>query len=69
VLETFSLEESLASYNALKRLLREKTSGIARFLSVFSLLSRIPIKRPFDIDFSRADFWIPPSRHWYPSPR
>ncbi len=37
----------------------KKASGIARFLSVFSLLSRIPIKRPFDIDFSRADFWIP----------
>ncbi len=37
----------------------KKASGFARFLTVFSLLSRIPIKRSFKIDFSRADFWIP----------
>lgn len=37
----------------------KKASGFARFLTVFSLLSRIPIKRSFEIDFSRADFWIP----------
>ncbi len=37
----------------------KKASGFARFLTVFSLLSRIPVKRPFEIDFSSADFWIP----------
>ncbi|MDX9784824.1 MAG: adenosylcobinamide-GDP ribazoletransferase [Spirochaetia bacterium] len=34
-------------------------AGFARFLTVFSLLSRIPVKRSFEIDFDRADFWIP----------
>jgi adenosylcobinamide-GDP ribazoletransferase len=37
----------------------KKGAGFSRFLTVFSLLSRIPVKRSFDIDFSRADFWIP----------
>lgn len=32
---------------------------LCRFLSVFTLISRIPIKTEFTIDFSRADFWIP----------
>ncbi|PKL06556.1 MAG: hypothetical protein CVV53_03740 [Spirochaetae bacterium HGW-Spirochaetae-9] len=31
----------------------------ARFLSIFTLISRIPVNRRFDVDFSRADFWIP----------
>lgn len=30
-----------------------------RFLTVFTLMSRIPVKRAFNADFSRADFWIP----------
>jgi adenosylcobinamide-GDP ribazoletransferase len=30
-----------------------------RFLTVFTLMSRIPVKRAFDADFSLADFWIP----------
>ena len=33
--------------------------GMARFLTVFTLLSRIPVGRKFDADFSRSDFWIP----------
>jgi adenosylcobinamide-GDP ribazoletransferase len=33
--------------------------GLARFLSVFTLVSRIPVKAAFDPDFSRADFWLP----------
>ena len=33
--------------------------GFARFLTIFTLISRIPIKRAFTADFSRADFWIP----------
>jgi Cobalamin-5-phosphate synthase len=37
----------------------KKASWFARFLTIFSLLSRIPIKRSFEIDFSQADFWIP----------
>ncbi len=37
----------------------KKSVSFARFLSVFTLLSRIPVKRSFDIDFSRADFWLP----------
>lgn len=32
---------------------------LSRFLSVFTLISRIPVKAEFTIDFSRADFWIP----------
>lgn len=32
---------------------------LSRFLSVFTLISRIPVKADFTIDFSRADFWIP----------
>jgi len=31
----------------------------SRFLTVFTLISRIPVKTSFEIDFSRADFWIP----------
>lgn len=34
-------------------------SSLARFLTVFTLISRIPVKRRFEADFSRADFWIP----------
>ena len=34
-------------------------NGLARFLSIFTLLSRLPVKRPFKADFSRSDFWIP----------
>ncbi len=30
-----------------------------RFLSVFSLVSRIPVRAAFESDFSRADFWLP----------
>ena len=30
-----------------------------RFLTVFTLMARIPVKRAFEADFSRADFWIP----------
>ncbi len=33
--------------------------GMDRFLSVFTLVSRIPVKRDFKPDFSRADFWLP----------
>jgi len=33
--------------------------GFARFLTIFTLISRIPIQRTFTADFSRADFWIP----------
>ncbi len=36
-----------------------KNKGLSRFLSVFTLISRIPVKAEFTIDFSRADFWIP----------
>jgi adenosylcobinamide-GDP ribazoletransferase len=30
-----------------------------RFLTIFTLMSRIPVRRRFEADFSRADFWIP----------
>jgi adenosylcobinamide-GDP ribazoletransferase len=30
-----------------------------RFLSVFSLTSRIPVPFPFEPDYSRSDFWLP----------
>lgn len=30
-----------------------------RFLSVFSLVSRVPIRMASEPDFSRADFWLP----------
>jgi len=33
--------------------------GVSRFLSVFTLLSRLPVKASFEPDYSRADFWIP----------
>jgi len=33
--------------------------GSARFLSVFTLVSRIPVRASFAPDYSRADFWIP----------
>ncbi|MDP2791174.1 MAG: adenosylcobinamide-GDP ribazoletransferase [Rectinemataceae bacterium] len=33
--------------------------GLARFLTVFTLMSRIPVNRHFEADFTRADFWIP----------
>lgn len=33
--------------------------GFARFLTIFTLISRIPVNRRFEADFSRADFWIP----------
>jgi len=33
--------------------------GFARFLTVFTLISRIPVNRRFEADFSRADFWLP----------
>jgi adenosylcobinamide-GDP ribazoletransferase len=36
-----------------------KGRGVARFLTVFTLLSRIPVRRSFEADFSRSDFWIP----------
>lgn len=31
----------------------------ARFLTAFTLVSRIPVKKRFEADFSRSDFWIP----------
>jgi adenosylcobinamide-GDP ribazoletransferase len=31
----------------------------ARFLSVFTLLSRLPVRAVFEPDYSRADFWMP----------
>lgn len=33
--------------------------GVSRFLSVFTLLSRLPVKASFEPDHSRADFWMP----------
>lgn len=30
-----------------------------RFLTIFTLMSRLPVKKSFEPDFSRADFWIP----------
>ena len=33
--------------------------GLARFLTTFTLLSRIPVLLDFEADFSRSDFWIP----------
>jgi adenosylcobinamide-GDP ribazoletransferase len=30
-----------------------------RFLTVFTLISRIPVRARFEADFSRADLWIP----------
>ncbi|MBL8968451.1 MAG: adenosylcobinamide-GDP ribazoletransferase [Spirochaetaceae bacterium] len=32
---------------------------IARFLSVFTLVSRVPVRLTFEADFSRTDFWLP----------
>ncbi len=32
---------------------------LARFLSVFTMLSRIPVRAGFEPDYSRSDFWIP----------
>lgn len=31
----------------------------SRFLTVFTLMSRIPVKKGFEADWSRSDFWIP----------
>lgn len=33
--------------------------GSSRFLTVFTLLSRIPVGRKFEADWSRSDYWIP----------
>jgi adenosylcobinamide-GDP ribazoletransferase len=33
--------------------------GKARFLTVFTLMSRIPLRLKFEADFTRCDFWIP----------
>lgn len=33
--------------------------GRARFLSVFTLVSRVPVRASFEPDYSRSDFWIP----------
>jgi len=33
--------------------------GVSRFLSIFTLLSRLPVKASFEPDYSRADFWMP----------
>lgn len=33
--------------------------GFRRFLSVFSLVSRVPVPLRFEPDFSRTDFWLP----------
>lgn len=33
--------------------------GVSRFLSVFTLLSRLPARVSFEPDYSRADFWMP----------
>jgi adenosylcobinamide-GDP ribazoletransferase len=33
--------------------------GLRRFLSVFTLVSRLPVKASFESDFSRADFYLP----------
>lgn len=30
-----------------------------RFLTVFTLMSRIPVRKKFEVDFTHADFWIP----------
>lgn len=38
---------------------KERRPGWNRALTVFGLMSRIPLRRPFSTDFSRADFWIP----------
>lgn len=38
---------------------RAAEQGFIRFLTIFTLISRIPIRRTFTADFSRADFWIP----------
>jgi adenosylcobinamide-GDP ribazoletransferase len=32
---------------------------LRRFLSTFSLITRLPIRYSFEPDFSRADFWLP----------
>ncbi|HET7838286.1 MAG TPA: adenosylcobinamide-GDP ribazoletransferase [Rectinemataceae bacterium] len=32
---------------------------LRRFLSVFSLVSRIPVRTAFECDYARADFWLP----------
>ena len=37
----------------------DASPGLARFLTIFTLISRIPVNRRFEADFSRADFWIP----------
>ncbi|MGB9686454.1 MAG: adenosylcobinamide-GDP ribazoletransferase [Rectinema subterraneum] len=36
-----------------------KNKYFRRFLSVFTLVSRIPVHASFEPDFSQADFWIP----------
>ncbi|MCX7028418.1 MAG: adenosylcobinamide-GDP ribazoletransferase [Spirochaetes bacterium] len=36
-----------------------KGVSLARFLSVFTLMTRVPVRRPFKVDFSQSDFWIP----------
>jgi adenosylcobinamide-GDP ribazoletransferase len=33
--------------------------GRARFLSVFTLMSRVPVRSVFEPDYSRSDFWLP----------
>ncbi|HUW41947.1 MAG TPA: adenosylcobinamide-GDP ribazoletransferase [Rectinemataceae bacterium] len=32
---------------------------LRRFLTIFTLVSRIPVRLAFDPDFSHADFWLP----------
>lgn len=36
--------------------MKKSTAG---FLTIFTLMSRISVKKRFEADFSRADFWIP----------
>lgn len=39
--------------------LKKPVRIVSRFLTTFSLMSRIPITTEFAADFSRSDFWIP----------
>lgn len=34
------------------------SKGMSRFLTVFTLMSRIPVRVAFQTDWSRSDFWI-----------
>ncbi len=49
----------VANTNLASRLKTTFRAKIDRFLSTFTLVSRIPLKTKFAVDYTRTDFWLP----------